>query len=354
MNDPFCLRTSGHRGRVVTWCGHQQIELESPELRVRISATRGAEIQQILHKASDTELLWCGHPGIARNDQGAPSVHRPEGNYLDHFSGGWQVVLPTANYPAAHRGASFGQHGEAALLPWSFLVTSDDPAGLEVLFMVELRNAPLLVERRIRLEASSLTVTERVSNLGTTAHDVQWGQHITLSGEAMPAGTTVAIGGSPLVTVPASSSPTYRFSEGTTVWPRVINANHETEDASLLGPNDQSEGHLIIGPLVAGEVIIRPPSSLPAFSLHWDADTHPYCWIWEVLGGHDSWPLWGRHRLIAIEPFNVPLERLDDSIESGRATRLNPGSAAENTFSLRIHRQSDAQSEVRASSNDEK
>lgn len=339
MDDPFESRSSGHRGRMVDWCGHCLVELESRELRLRISSNRGAEIQQLLHKPTDTELMWSGHPAIVRNEVAPPSVNRVEGNFLDHFSGGWQVVLPTAHSPTTYRGASFGQHGEAALLPWSIQVTCDDPERLEVVFTVELRNAPLLVERRIGLKGATVSVAERVTNLGSTAHDVQWGQHITFAGEALPAGTTLSVGGSPQIAVPQLSSPSYRFAPGITEWPTVRRVDGTHEDASLLGPDDGTDGHLIVGPLAVGEVLVRPPSHLPALTLSWDANVHPFCWFWEVLGGYDAWPLWGRHRLVAIEPFNVPVETLTESIEGGRATSIAPGATIANIFRLTAHTQ---------------
>lgn len=341
MDSHFEHRASGHRGRQVKWAGHRQIELESPTLRVRASASRGAEIQEILHKPSDTELLWRGHPGIARNEVHAPSVNRPDGNFLDHFSGGWQVVLPAANYPVEHRGASIGQHGEAALLPWAVEVTHDQFESVEVRFTVELRTAPLVIQRTLRLEGAEVGVHESITNLGRSVHHVQWGQHITLAGTALPAGTEIRLHGAPPVSVPEAQSPTYRFQSGRYTWPEAKRRDGSSTNTSLIGGDDHTEGHLIVGPLSRAAVEVRTPGDTPNLTMTWDESSHPYCWIWEVLGGHDQWPLWGRHRLIAIEPFNVPLEPLHESITGSRATAIEPGATVSSRFVLTVNDNND-------------
>jgi hypothetical protein len=42
-----------------------------------------------------------------------------------------------------------------------------------------------------------------------------------------------------------------------------------------------------------------------------------------VLGGIKTWPLWGKERLITIEPFSSPVISLTEAIEQDKALRLS-------------------------------
>jgi hypothetical protein len=41
-----------------------------------------------------------------------------------------------------------------------------------------------------------------------------------------------------------------------------------------------------------------------------------------VLGGIKTWPLWGKERLITIEPFSSPVISLTEAIEQDKALTL--------------------------------
>ena len=104
--DPFIRRAFGHYGRLALWEGHEIIEMTSPEIHLKVSLTRGAEILELRSKKLDLELLWHGQEDIVRNREGVQSTQAPMGNFLDHFSGGWQEVLPNAQYPVDYKGAT--------------------------------------------------------------------------------------------------------------------------------------------------------------------------------------------------------------------------------------------------------
>ena len=42
-----------------------------------------------------------------------------------------------------------------------------------------------------------------------------------------------------------------------------------------------------------------------------------------VFGGIPGWPLWGRERLVTIEPFSSPVISLTDAIAEGKTLRLD-------------------------------
>ena len=317
--DPFESRARHHRGRVINWEGHELIELESPELKVVVSTSRGAEILELRTKHLDLDLLWHGHPDVVRNVGGTATTPLPQGNFLDDFAGGWQEILPSAQFPVEYRGARLGQHGEAALLPWSWQLVTDSPDELVIRLSVELRRTPIRVTREMTLRGGALRFEESVENLAATPIDIQWGHHIAFGGPAVGPGTVLSMPAGAGVTIPGDESPSNRFNAGQTCWPHAVGRNTDTTRLDVLPADDGTDGTFVVGPLAIGTAAIRNDELPLVIELDWDATVFPYCWTWMVLGGHPDWPLWGRHRLVTIEPFTSPLTSLTSAVENGQS-----------------------------------
>jgi hypothetical protein len=125
------------------------------------------------------------------------------------------------------------------------------------------------------------------------------------------------------VEVPNYPGPTYRFKPETeSTWPSAFNSEGMEVDVSTFGANDGTDGHLILGPMKETSVLFRNHVLSTDIKVSWDAKTFPYCWVWMVLGGIKEWPLWGKERLITIEPFSSPVISLTDAIANGTALKL--------------------------------
>ena len=322
-SDPFSGLTEGHRGRRIMWEGHDLIELESREIAVTVSLTRGAEFLEIRDKATDVDILWHGHDDIRRNRVAPASIDLPAGAFLDHFAGGWQVVFPSAQFPTTVRGAPLGQHGEAALLPWHLDRVFESAGEVGVDIHVDMRRLPVRMTRQIRLRSRQLTITDTIENRSAQQLPVQWGHHLAVGGLMAEPGTTVILPEGAPVTVPDEfPSDTYRYSPGLYAWPLVSDRHGESVRVDRLPLDDGTDGHFIIGPLEDGRIEVRSPAAGLEMLIEWDATVMPYCWIWEVFGGYREWPLWGKYRLFTVEPFTSPLEPLEESAAAGRALVL--------------------------------
>jgi galactose mutarotase-like enzyme len=322
--DPFVRRTRGHYGRLYLWEGHEIVELSSPLLLLKISLTRGAEILELRLKKLDLDILWHGHEDIVRNRPAVPSIGAPIGNFLDHFSGGWQEILPSAQYPIEYKGASIGAHGEVAMLSWDYRILVDDLDSISVEFSVNLRRFPMRLVRVMTLKGGVLRFDETAENLSDETLDVQWGHHLALGGPFIDAGTEIIVTHGERVEIPNFPSPTYRFQVDTeSLWPYAHNRAGELVDITELAATDGSDGHLIIGPMGDASVVLRNHNLKTDVRIAWDEKVFPYCWIWQVFGGIPQWPLWGRERLLTIEPFSSPVVSLTDAIADGTALHLD-------------------------------
>lgn len=321
--DPFTRRATGHYGRLALWEGHEIVEMNSPEIHLKVSLTRGAEILELRSKKLDLDLLWHGHEDIVRFRPAIPSIEASIGNFLDHFSGGWQEVLPSAQYPVSYKGAPFGAHGEVALLSWGFRILEDSPESISVEFSVNLRRLPMRLIRVMTLTGDQLRFDESVENLSGELLEFQWGQHLVFGGPFIDPGMEIVVNPGERVEIPNYPGPTYRFKPETeSVWPLSFDSTGAAVDVSIFGDNDGTDGHLILGPMKDASVLFRNRELSTDVKVHWNVKTFPYCWVWMVLGGIKEWPLWGKERLITIEPFSSPVISLTDAIANGTALQL--------------------------------
>ncbi len=349
-SDPFTGRTTGHRGRRVEWEGHDLVELDSTELTVVISLSRGAEFLEIRDKATDIDILWHGHDDIRRNRVAPASIALPAGSFLDHFAGGWQVVFPSAQFPTTIGAAPLGQHGEAALLPWHLDEVGESADDVWVDLHVDTRRLPVRMTRRVTLGSRQLTITDAIENRSAEPLHVQWGHHLAIGGPMADPGTTVLLPEGSRFTVPEDRSDTYRYSSGEYSWPHVVTRDGEPERIDVLPADDGTDGHAILGPLAHGRVDVISPTAGLRMRMEWDATVMPYCWIWQVFAGCREWPLWGQHRLFTLEPFTSPLESLDDSVAAGRALLLGPRETKTMSLSLTLGPATTGQSSMEAAS----
>ena len=322
--DPFVRRVSGHFGRLSRWEGHEIIELNSPALHVKVSLTRGAEILELRSKKLDLDLMWHGHEDIVRNRPAIQSINAPIGNFLDNFSGGWQEVLPAAQYPIEYKGAAVGAHGEVAMLSWDYRILIDDPDSMAVEFSVNLRRFPMRLVRVMTLQDGVLRFDESAENLSGEPLDFQWGHHLVIGGPFIDAGTEILVNNGERIEIPNYPSPTYRFLvDSESEWPLARGRTGEIVDVTRLPESDGTDGHLILGPMEEATVALRNHDLKTDIRLTWDKKIFPYCWIWMVFGGIPGWPLWGRERLVTIEPFSSPVISLTDAIAEGKTLRLD-------------------------------
>jgi len=334
----FEYRSDGCRGSLITWEGHQLVVLENKWVRLSVSLTRGAEILEFRDKVTDEDLLWHGHPDIVQNTGGIQSTMAPSGVFLENFAGGWQEVFPTGGDPTVYKGASFGQHGEVALLPWGLSVLEDSREKLVVEFSVKSRRFPLTLSRiiEIRADEASVVVKGKATNVSAESIPFMWGHHISIGGAWAAPGVVMEIDKGVPMTVPEYDCPGYRWQQGQYEWPSVNRRDSTLEDATTLPDNDGTQGHLIFGPLDKGQISVVSAELARRVTFEWPVDAFPYSWCWFVYGGGEGWPLWNQHRLITVEPFTSPVEDFATLVERGQAPVIEPYGEYESSVTVRF------------------
>lgn len=294
--------------------GLRALVLENATLRLVILPETGGRIYSIVHKPTDTEILWH-HP---RN---LPRVIPYGSNFDDTWPGGWDEILPSTEI-SEYRGDRLPSMGELWALPWMWQDNGADGLYTSVLASI----LPLRFERWIRLDkhAPVFHVRYRLTNLGLSPLDLNWGIHPVLA-----ISPHCRIDLPPCTGIVAQSSGVALGAVGERYhWPTLPGG----ADVSRVLPfeADVFGGHYATE-LESSWFALTNTESRVGFGMLFPSDIFHALWIWQVYGG---WR--GLHQL-AIEPWVGYPVRWEDALQAGRTRSLIPNLPVEYTVSAAVY-----------------
>jgi hypothetical protein len=326
-------RNSGCRIREFTWRGHRCVTLENETLRILVAADKGADILEFLHKPTDTECLWQSPSGL-RPPVFFPSTPLEPGYFREYFAGGWYEMLPNGPEPCEHRGARFGYHGEATLLPWDTAIETDEPECIRVRLTARLTRMPLMATKILELRSGSGTLFLTETIRSEAGHDVEllWGQHPTFGPPLLEPGARVFLPRCAVIT-PASTAPDARVApDQKAEWPLVRGVKGEVIDLSVIPARGaRSHDFVRLENLEDGWYAVVNPARRVGFALKYDEALFPVLGYWQLFHGGDGYPWYQRHFLAALEPA-CDLPSLNEAAKRGTAIAIAPGNSLETTF----------------------
>jgi hypothetical protein len=321
-------RNFGCRVREITYRGHRCVTLENERLRLLVVADKGADLLELLYKPLDLELLWRSYHGLRRAGFDRTSSPLAAGPFREQFAGGWYEMLPNGPEPSEHRGAAFGFHGEATLLPWDYRLLVDEPERIVVSFFVRLVRVPVLVEKTLMLERgeSTLVIDERLTCEAGQPVEVLWGHHPTFGWPFLEAGCRVFLPPS-IASVGKTPPAGHRLrADQQAPWPTLAGVDGAAVDVSLIpGPESCSHDFVRLDRLAEGWYAIVNPRRQVGFALRWDREVFPTLGFWQIYRGGADYPWYRQPYLIALEPA-CDLPSLAAAAARGTAIRLLPGS----------------------------
>lgn len=319
-------RNTRCRMRDFTWRGRRCITLENELMRVLVSADKGSDILELLHKPSDTEML-CQAPAGPATPHDEVSSPLAQGHFRDRFPGGWYVMLPNGPVPCAHRGAAFGQHGEATFLSWDAYPEEDTPERIAITFRTRLRRLPLFVERRFALTsgAATLTLDESVTSEAGHVVELLWGHHPTFGAPLIEEGSVIDLPACTAATDTAVPDGSVAVADARAPWPLFPAPEGGQVDLSRV-PGDDTNAHdfIRLEGLASGWFSISNARRGAGVALRWDETRFPVLGLWRMLGGEGDYPWYQARRMIALEPA-CDLPSLAAAAARGTAVVLAPG-----------------------------
>lgn len=296
--------------------------LENELIHVGILLDKGADVFTFQYKPMDLDFLWQSPIELRKPFVSTSAL--PEGAFHDYYYGGWQEVLPSAGWASEpYKGTYQGLHGEVSLLPFEAQVVEDNEACVRLKVKTRTYRSPLNLERELRIEKGkpALFIKERLENESPEQFAIMWGHH--------PAFGPPFLSDSCVVTAPAKQVEVLDFHPhglwepgGDYDFPMVKNKRTgELEDITQVRSQDTSSVDVVFYKnLDAGWYGLTNQEKEVGFGMAWDKELFKYLWMWQVYGGHDDYPWYGRTYNCALEPFtSYPPAGIKNAIENGTA-----------------------------------
>jgi galactose mutarotase-like enzyme len=322
-------------GRCRTWhggvLGHDAVVVENRWLRATVLPQRGALLHELVHKPSDTDLLWRWERGLRPAQAGPANRHLAQGGFQDAFAGGWDLMLPAVSRLVA--APEVGSHGETWALPWDVVVERDDPDEVRVRFETRCLRTPFDVRRTLTLGTDArLRCRTDVRNRGSRPHPFAMGEHAVWDvAAALSDGARIRVDDpGTLRAAPEQPDGSLLVAGAQGTWPTLPLVGGGARDLSSVGPDDRGSTGLAAVRVPAGRVRLEA-ATRPAVDLSWDADVLPWLLLWLPLGGDHGAPWFGTVEALGLEPVTVPPWTSPDALPL-----LAPGDVVTSTWSVTV------------------
>ncbi|MDI6696098.1 MAG: DUF4432 family protein [Anaerolineales bacterium] len=313
--------------------GHLALRMENELLSIVVLPRKGADIYSIVYKPKEVDFLMKTPGGLQ------PPGEHPPSDFLENYEGGWQELFPNPGDAVTYHGVQLPFHGEAALLPWQFVIERDDAAETTLRCWVDCQRVPFRLEKLMRLRSNHavLDIEAKVQNVSDQQQYFLWGQHIVLGGDFLRAGCRMEIPAATIITpmelyepATASLAPGQREP-----WPCALGRLGEKIDLRHIpGPEAHWHDDIYLTDLEDGHVEVTNPDLKLCFRLEWDANVFGCLVNWRPLGGAEMPPLTGIYGL-GIEPW-VSRFNLTEAIQKGEALSLQAGEMLQTNLRVTI------------------
>ena len=312
------------------WCevapGVRALELQSDELLVTVLADKGADIYSLVHRASGTDVLFKSPWGL-RAPGARPGQASSMGRWLEAYGGGWQLILPNGGDECTERGALWGFHGEAALVPLRVMSQDDGRAELET----QLFSAPVHLYRELTLSGPVLRLREVVTNTSDGELEIMWSHHPAFGAPFLGEGCLLQAGCRSLVA--DDRAPGDLLAPGSShTWPVVTTADGRPLDLGRVpGPSERREVFAYLTDFYDGFFALTNPRLGIGVGLRWPLEVFDKAWLWQEVRSGRDWPWFGRAYVVAVEPAStVPGQGMANvRAKGGAGLRLGPRASRE-------------------------
>jgi galactose mutarotase-like enzyme len=317
--------------------GWRALTLSNGCIDVTILPGKGCEIHEFRDRSTGVDVLFKAPWGL--QPQGAPPREGSDGmEFLHNYGGGWQELFPSCNDACTDRGVELPFHGEVALTAWDVEIGAQSEDELELVCRTRCALTPFALERRMRIEPGSptLTLRERVENLSSEPHHLVWGHHCVIGAPFLEAGCRLHAPAGTIVTLPAAWEETARLAPGQReAWPLALLKHGGRADLrEVPGSEAGSHDDVFLTDLEAGTVAVENPRLGRTFRLGFDRELFRWLCAWQPYGGAHALPLAGSYAL-GIEPW-VSHGNLEQAVAAGEAVELAGGAVLETTLTATI------------------
>ena len=312
-------------------CGEWEcLVLENDKLYLKILVEKGADVIELIHKPTGTNLIWISELGIPEK-KFTSSDYANDFLFTDSYAGGWQTIFPNGGLPSDLDGIHFSQHDEVALKPWKFEVLEESAQRVSVCFEIFTEKLPFRATKTFTLEkgSSNISIEESIENLSNEARQTMWGNHISFGAPFLSENSKIILTGNPNVKphpVEIDSGGRRLGSTSDFSWPIGLDANYLEIDFSIIPKHGTESELLYISGLYSPSFRIESLDLDLAIEFEWDKNIFPYLWYWQEFGRSNEYPWFGKNFNIGLEPFSsFPTNGIAEAVNNQSALRFGPG-----------------------------
>lgn len=300
--------------------------LSNAALRVEILPALGGKISSMTLAGGGGELM-----------QGPLKPYAPRTATMpfDQSDGsGWDECLPSIGPCQVEYGdgktATIEDHGDFWRLPFTIVEATETSLRMEA----EGTSLPLHFERTLRLEGSTLHLDYSVTNRGEARVPYGWSTHPLFA--IYPFDRIVLPPSVKQVTAQASANGRLGAANSPHTWPVTTNPlDGEPLDLSVaLSPEAGVGDKLVIPAPPEGWAALERKTLRTRLTLHFDPKESPVLGLWICYGGWPGEPGTKKGYTVALEPCNLPVDSLANSLAQGGGSHLGAGETKR--WSLRL------------------
>jgi hypothetical protein len=276
------------------------LTLRNDYVEVTVLAGKGADIYSVVDIRTGVDVMFKA-PWGARVPGLWPRHTTSMERWVEAYPGGWQLLLPNGGDECVERGATWGYHGEAALLPWDVLHRSGAAATLET----RLFSAPLHVVRDVSLDGPVLRVREVVTNESPDDLEVMWSHHPAFGAPFLERGCVLSTGSRSVLA--DDRAPGTLLSAGSKhPWPVAKTGTGEDVDLRQIpGPDEPRAVLAYLLDFESGYFAITNPRLHLGIGVRWPLEVFDKAWLWEEVHSGAGWPWFRRAYVVAVEPAST-------------------------------------------------
>ena len=302
--------------------GLQVVRLENEILRIDVLPELGAKIWNLVHKPTQSNLLW-------HNPYLAPQRQQYGARFDDTWSGGWDELIPNDVPTEVAFGDMLPDHGEVWSQPAEFDVLEAGGDIAVVRFVHYGRVWRTRFEKTITLcgGQSICRVAYRYENLGLIPIDFLWNIHPAL---VVSPATRVDLPAGRGHIDPWSTS----LCEGMTAfeWPWLVDRAGRRVDLRVMPPSGSlADIHLYLPDVDAGWYAVTDTAARIGFGIAFPTAVFPHLWMFRPIGG---WR--GLYTQIVEISTGYP-SRLAEARAEGHCAHLEPGQALEASIAAVVY-----------------
>jgi Domain of unknown function (DUF4432) len=269
-------------------------------VEVTVLVGKGADIYSIVDLRTGVDVMFKS-PWGARVPGAWPRHSSSMETWLEAYVGGWQLLLPNGGDECVEQGATWGYHGEAALLPWTVLDRSPTDTTLET----RLFSAPLHVRRQISLDGPVVRVREVVTNESVHGVEVMWSHHPAFGAPFLEKDCVLSAGCRSVLADDRAPG-TLLSPDSTHPWPFATSAAGTAVDLRRVpGPDEPRAVLAYLLDFESGYFAITNPRLRLGIGLRWPLEVFDKAWLWEEVHEGAGWPWFGRAYVVAVEPAST-------------------------------------------------